>query len=228
VEFTPSPQQLLFLWCVVIEPPGTPLNRLSYKLSSAESRKQLERFGWITVDKVAISSRSKPMVATLTENGWYGLEQNLNAPIARGAATAKVLHKILAGIQRNIEQGRLSLADICSESLALKSEAEPPSAEHPSAAIAPDKLKRRLYDACRRLVGNGIYGVRIRLADLRTQLPDVPRVDLDQTLQDLESSETAALYPLDDPREIGPDDIDAALSNSSGRQRHVLYLSRPR
>ena len=77
-------------------------------------------------------------------------------------------------------------------------------------------------------MGDGVYGQRVRLADLRAHLADVPRPDLDSVLQELERSQAAALYPLDDPREIRPEDEEAALPNSSGADRHVLYLSRPR
>lgn len=227
MEFKPSPQQLLFLWCVVTEPPGTPLKDLPFNLKSADLRKQLEHCGWINVEKVARSSRSKPMVATLTEEGWYGLEQNLTAPIAKGTATANVLQKVLTGIHRHIKQGRLALADVVTEQHPPHTQAELPSKE-PASATDPNELRRRLFDACRSLTDDGVYGVRIRLADLRSQLADVPRLELDRALKDLERSEAAALYPFDDPREIRPDDEAAALQNSSGSKRHILYLSRPR
>ncbi|WP_397569176.1 hypothetical protein [Schlesneria sp. T3-172] len=91
-----------------------------------------------------------------------------------------------------------------------------------------DGLKRRLYDACFQIAGDGVYGVRIRLADLRSRLADVPRPELDNALRELEQSEAASIMPLDDPREIRTADEEAALSNSQGKDRHILYLSNPR
>jgi len=91
-----------------------------------------------------------------------------------------------------------------------------------------DDLKRRLYKACFQITGDGVYGARIRLADLRSRLADVPRPELDNALRDLERTEAASIMPLDDPREILPVDEEAALANSQGKERHILYLSNPR
>lgn len=101
------------------------------------------------------------------------------------------------------------------------------SSELQSSGELSEDIKRRLYNACVQIAGDGIYGTRIRLADLRSKLPDVPRQELDRALRDLEQTEAAAIMPLDDPREIRPDDEDAALSNSQGKNRHILYLSNP-
>ena len=91
-----------------------------------------------------------------------------------------------------------------------------------------DDLKKRLYNACFQITGDGVYGARIRLADLRSRLADVPRPELDNALRDLERTEAASIMPLDDPREILPVDEEAALANSQGKYRHILYLSNPR
>ena len=91
-----------------------------------------------------------------------------------------------------------------------------------------DDLKKRLYNACFQITGDGVYGARIRLADLRSRLADVPRPELDNALRDLERTEAASIMPLDDPREILPVDEEAALANSQGKDRHILYLSNPR
>jgi hypothetical protein len=219
---------MLFLWCVVTEPAGTPVKDLPYKRLQAKLRKQLEVAGWIKIEKVARTSRSKVNVASLTERGWYGLEQNLKTPIAKGHATASVLQRLLAGLDRHIAEGRIALADICDELSAPAGQPLPLDSIEPTAALNPAILKRRIYDACRRIAGDGIYNVRIRLSDLRAQLADVPRPDVDRALRELERSKASVLNKLDDPREIRPDDEVAAIKIPGGSRRHVLYLSRPR
>jgi len=42
----------------------------------------------------------------------------------------------------------------------------------------------------------------------------------------MERQRTVVLYPLDDPQEIGPADRAAALENSAGLPRHVMYIER--
>jgi hypothetical protein len=156
-----------------------------------------------------------------------------------------VLQKFFEALRRQIEAGELSLAGIFSISEPSKiSDAVPlPEESSPIADLLPtlpltlfanessdvvNTLKNRVYDACFHLSGDQLYGVRIRLADLRSELSDIPRPELDRALQDLERSEEASLMPLDDPREIRPVDKEASLANSHGTHRHILYLSRPR
>jgi hypothetical protein len=66
------------------------------------------------------------------------------------------------------------------------------------------------------------------LSDLRSQLADVPRHDVDRALKELERTKAAVLNKLDDPREIRPDDEAAAIEIPGGLKRHVFYLARPR
>jgi N12 class adenine-specific DNA methylase/adenine-specific DNA methylase len=68
---------------------------------------------------------------------------------------------------------------------------------------------------------------RVYLNDLRAQFPDVPRADLDQALRNLESEQSIVLYPLDNPQEITQGRHEAALPNSVGKDRHIIY-SQPR
>ena len=40
----------------------------------------------------------------------------------------------------------------------------------------------------------------------------------------MERAESIVLYPLDDPQELYPEDERAALPNSAGDQRHIVYM----
>lgn len=220
MEFKPSPQQHLFLWCLAVEP-GRPISKMSFALKPTSLRSQLEKAGMIEICR-----QGRNMIPALTEQGWYALEQNLGTPISKGRATSTILEAVLSGIARQIMRGGLSLSDVVSPATpesASDKQKDLPTAEIQMPAI---EIKRRVYDACRKIVGNGVYNVRIRIAELRSQLADVPRPALDDALKELERSQDAALYPLDDPREIRPEDEAAALPNASGAKRHVLYLSR--
>jgi hypothetical protein len=196
---------------------------MSYRSLKTPLRNQLKTAGLIEVRR-----QSRSMIPVLTEEGWYALEENLGAPISNAGATATVLRAILAGLARQIQQGTISLSDVVAETESFPASVVKQKASLSDNTIVPTDVKRRLFDACRRIAGDGVYNVRIRLADLRVQLADVPRPAVDDALKELERNEDAALYTLDDPREIRPDDEEAALSTSSGAKRHILYLSRPR
>ena len=86
-------------------------------------------------------------------------------------------------------------------------------------------LSQQIRDAYCRTSG-GRWNVRVRLADLRGALPGVPREEFDGALLALETAGALVLYPLDDPQEIRPGDEAAALPNSLGIRRHILYIER--
>ncbi|MGE0755761.1 MAG: hypothetical protein AB7F89_00685 [Pirellulaceae bacterium] len=247
METAISPKQTLFLWRLLVEPDGIYLKDLNKKpdLSSTE-RNQLISAGLIEVAKRSPGPKSRASnFAILTEKGWSWAETHLDAPLpAQGSAGLTVLGLLLKRLKPQVDAGHLSLAGLLTPPTGIPA---PTGTEAPAGTLAPtgtpaphvespesapgliaDEFKRRLYAACAQIVGDGVYGQRVRLADLRAQLADVPRPQLDHVLQELEQSQLAVLYPLDDPREIRPEDEEAALPNSSGADRHVLYLSRLR
>jgi hypothetical protein len=222
MEKSVSPKQTLFLWRLLVEPEGIFLKGLKPELTAAE-RNQLVALGLIAVDKRKANPKARATnYAILAEKGWNWAATHLDAklPVA-GNAALTVLGKLLGKLKVRIESGELSLADLFSTS------APKPIAASNAIALSVDELKNRLFDACRQITGGGIYGVRIRLADLRTKLAEIPRSTIDSVLLDLEQNKVAALYPFDDPREIRSADEEAALPNSSGTRRHILYLSHP-
>jgi hypothetical protein len=157
---------------------------------------------------------------TLTERGWNWLERNADYALPRRAtATDVVFSRALANLKPRLESGELTLAQLFGPRLSVEVAAQ--HEQIPQAA----PLDLCLIDACRRIAGEPPYGKRIRLSAIRHELADVPRRVLDIALRDLERRQTVAIYPLDDPREIGPEDERSALSSSRGTRPHVLYLS---
>ena len=73
-------------------------------------------------------------------------------------------------------------------------------------------------------LGQGQHGVRVRLADLRAQLPGVK--NFDEKLLQLERAGKVSLYQLDDPLEIAARDSAAAI-DVLGNKRHIVYLREP-
>jgi hypothetical protein len=65
---------------------------------------------------------------------------------------------------------------------------------------------------------------RVRLATLRAELPDIPRERLDAALLAMATRGGVALYPLENPVEIGPQDREAVLRTPTGHERHLIYL----
>ena len=116
-------------------------------------------------------------------------------------------------LKLHLEQNRTSLADfICAS-----------PAEVGAGLEDGQPISDRIRSAYAKL-GKGETNVRVRLADLRSTLGDIPAEELNAAMLEMERDGSIVLYPLDDPQEIRPEDEKAALPNSAGFQRHILYM----
>ncbi len=224
MEFVPSPKQTLFLWRLLVEPEGAFLAQIKPELTPTE-RNQLVQAELIAVDKRKATPKARATNhAHATEQGWSWIERHLDAPLpVQGAAANTVLRRLLLLLKPRVEAKTIALADLL---LPVVEGSTPPALTVPPAESV-ESVACRIQEACRQLTGGAPHGVRIRLAELRSLLTDVPRNLLDESLLELERTSAAALYPLNDPREIEPADEAAAIASSSGTPRHILYLSRP-
>lgn len=184
--------------------------------ASVTRRRRLVQAGLIETSKRRSPSTARPAIyLELTDRGWAWCSAHLGDPIGQGspALVAGVLSGTLALLARFIERqphthslGHLVL-----------------QAGPPACAAPPEGLDAQIGAACLALAG-GQPKVRIRLVHLRARLPAIAREVLDRALLDLERDGVLVLYPLDDPREIGPDDRAAALYTPSGNARHIVYF----
>lgn len=223
MDKTPSPIQTLILWALLARDGGDFQKNIKPELKP-EHRKPLEGAGLIEVEKRATTVYRKDGKATrqranyiaLTERGWAWAANHLDAPVAaRSTAAAPILQAIMAKLKTHLQSRNLTLAEfIC-----------PGSEPHPEPRKEDGSrsIWQRIHTAYSQLAG-GRWNVRVKLAALRAELSDVPRDQLDDALLAMEREDAMVLYPLDNPQEIRPEDREAALSNSAGFPRHILYM----
>ncbi len=136
--------------------------------------------------------------------------------VEMGASRCSAAHchpKSVSRMKSDLQRHERSLAEFISGS-------EPNSAtERVDDRPVPDRVRA----AYRELTG-GRFVSRVRLADLRTRLNDIPRDSLDRALLQMEREELLVCYPLDNTRELYPADEQAALLISAGQQRLVVYM----
>ena len=215
MTYQPSPLQTLFLWRLLCSEGGEFCRRMRPELPAPEKR-SLVAAGLIELESrrdAANGRAARPaQYAVLTELGWEWASRHLDAEISmRSHAAAGVLLAIMRKLKTHLARQRISLAEfICSQ----------PSG---TCAVGQPDLISRMRAAYREAAG-GRWNVRVRLADLRRMLPDVPRQQLDAALLALEREPGTVLYSLDDPQEIRPEDESAALGNSAGTPRHIVYI----
>jgi hypothetical protein len=187
-------------------------------------RDSLQRARLIEVEKRTKQSSKRKVQAMylrLTDAGWAWCNQDMSWHKPRGKAE-QILNTLLQRLKVLFERqvAAASLADFINSSGPRGT--LPATPTEGAAAPRDTKLDGRIRAACLEL-GGGREAVRIRIADLRKRLADVPGDKLTEGLRQLSRSRELTLYPLDDPRQITPDDEAAAILSSTGVPQHILY-----
>jgi hypothetical protein len=194
--------------------------------ATKKSRESLKRKRLIEVEKQKRQSRKKKVPAMylrLTDAGWAWCNRDMAWQKPRGRAE-RFLNALLQRLKILFERQSAvgSLADFIVQSApATNPSPTPPTGNAPTPA--PDtNLGARIRAACLEL-GGGREAVRIRLAELRQRFASVPADELTEVVRELSRRRELTLYPLDDPRQITPDDEAAAIHSSTGVPQHILY-----
>lgn len=215
------------LWMLVAYPEGGFQSDLQFV--KAKSRDTLLRAGLLEVEKrIKPRGRSKTVTTyiRLSDAGWAWCNQNMSWMKPRGNAE-KLLDSLLQRLKILFDRQTVasSLADFVNKSTPVaNSSSEAPIEKATSTPAVPQhvKLDERIRAACLEL-GGGREAVRIRIADLRKRLADISADALNEGVRELSRRRELTLYPLDDPRQITPDDELAAIHSSTGVPQHILY-----
>jgi DNA-binding PadR family transcriptional regulator len=210
MNFSPKPIQTLYIWRLLVSQGEAWLSDIKPQLKPP-LRRELKEAGFITEEKRSTPKGSKGLYVQLTDQGWAWATDNLEAPLpSRSTAAVPVLHALLTKLKPVLKKHNIPLIEILA----------------PAEPIKPvgdgEELESRVHEAYFRLSG-GKANVRVRLAQLRQALPDVARDTLDRLLLKLQRAEKLVLYPLDDPQEISPEDIEAAIT-LTGFSNHIIYM----
>ena len=218
-KFNTSEQRLL--WLLVANPDGQ-FESVLKPTNAKATREALARAKLIEVHKRRQSIRSKrdSTFLHLTDDGWRWCNQNMTWVKPRGKGE-QFLDTLLKRLKILFEhQGApATLGDFVAKTSALSI---PPVSPTNDKAPTNTRLDGRIRAACLEL-GGGKEAVRVRIADLRKRLADVPHADLTEEIRKLSRSRELTLYPLDDPRQIAPDDEAAAIHSSTGVPQHIIY-----
>jgi hypothetical protein len=203
---SPTPLQTLVLWALLAE--GGSALATELKPGSAADRAALKALGLIT----EIKEKGRKRVE-VSDRGWAWAAEHLDREIStRSTAGGAILRAWLTRLKRFLaSQSDLSLATVLVPS---KIAPAPPSVD----------TRARVRDAYLATTG-GKYNARALLRDLRRELADMNRADLDAELLRLQSEDGASLMPLDNRAAITSADDEAAIS-VGGEARHLIWISR--
>lgn len=164
-------------------------------------REALLRAGLIELEK-----RGRTTYLHASDKGWTWVDEHLAADLKRTQARAAFV-ALLARVRDYLRAQDLPLAEFVRPRRA-QTEALP--------------IEQLVRNACLSL-GSGTTRTRVRLADLRGALPALSRTQLDDALLEMMRRRELALFPIDNRRELKPEDDGAAL-DLSGVPHHVVYL----
>lgn len=192
--------------------------------AAKKPREALKRARLIEVETRKRQARKKTVPALylwLTDAGWARCNGDMAWQKPRGKAE-RFLNALLQRLKVLFERqgAAASLADFIVNSAP---EAAPSPVATTGKEVTPNAgLGARIRAACLEL-GGGREAVRVRLADLRRRLVDVPADELSAGVRELSRRGELTLYPLDDPRQVTPDDEAAAIRSSTDVPQHILY-----
>lgn len=238
MSFQPSPKQALFLFGMLFgqtDAEREPMQSKTRPELSAAERKQLVAAGLVELET---RGRAKHLIAKDAAWEWAGA--HLDSALSRTPHAQVVLQGVLRQLGKFLAARDLALADVAmaapaprasepadaavTEAGSVSDASVQPAAPAPPVEddAAPGELGERIRRVVKELAG-GAAKRRVRLAELRARLGEVPRSTLDTSLLELQDAGRLVLYPLDNPVELTPADRQAALLVGQN-PRHVIYL----
>ncbi|ASC73272.1 uncharacterized protein XM38_042360 [Halomicronema hongdechloris C2206] len=215
IELTPKLD--LVIWSLLITGDEPMMSKVKPGITPTE-RKKLIDAGLIRLEK-----RGRASHIVLEDKAWDWLATRLQSPdftveFPSRATTAIPTFQVLLGkVGEFLRSHNISLAEFLN----------PPPESHKLnnddlEKVAEVDLTKHIHAAYTKITG-GQYSVRVRLSDLRHNLSNFSRAEVDSALRNMELAGHVVLMHLDDPDEIKPED-EAAAVDIDGHKSHILYL----
>lgn len=223
MSFEPDPLQRLLFWRLAVTEEGGEFLKEIKPTPDAGKRRPLVREGYLVEEKRRPPQGGRPVTyLELTEKGWAWCQNNLEAELSRSALSAFVLQRLL-GLLKSYFENQTHTVSLGQFIQQARTRREASAAAPVEGNGYAGELEQTIRSACLDL-GHGRENVRIRLADLRSRLRDVPESALDGKLLEMEREGKLSLYGLDNPQEIRSEDRQAAIRTATGHERHIVYF----
>ncbi len=210
-----KPMQVLVLWALIVQG-GKGLQKDIRPRITKPLRDSLERAGLI----VSRKNDKRAIVIEVTDKGWAWASENLDAELpARSTAAGPIMQAFLTQLKSFLRSRNLVFAEIFMAEEGGEAQSEPDTALQPASA---EDIKKRVREAYFSLT-KGQSKQRIRLHQLRQELPNIKREELDRALLEMQQKEELVLIALANKQDITRADRVAALK-VGGNPRHVVYF----
>lgn len=203
-----DPLQVLFLWGLLAK--GGEAWKGDLKPELNKNYTPLVKNGFLEEEPRKHPETKRPRKwIRLSDAGWKWAQGHLDAEVSRrSTAGNQILKEVLTRLKRYLDQKNLSLAEII----------RPDLGRDEVVTNLPERVRAAYFNET-----GGVWNKRVRLARLRQAFPEVSRQELDKTLLEICKAGRAVLYPLDNPLERTPADLEAAI-DSAGQKFHIIYM----
>ncbi len=236
IEFEPEPKQVLLMWNLAFQGGERWLKEIPKGMAPTSARKALIRNGLIEEGKRVPEGQNgnrKITFLALEDKGWQWLGDNMDAPIWKSQSATEVLQAALVQLSRHMQEKRIVLGELLSQSFTNEDQsttftkAVSRDSFHQDSPREQSESAREIMDRIattyERLAEHR-PGERVRIADVRHALSDIPASGVDDALERMSRAGNVVLNRLDNPKEITAADEEAAFTNSIGEPRHIMHM----
>lgn len=210
MKITLSGIERLYLWCLFLKEGEGFVTEQIITLNKKQQT-SLTNAGLVELEKKKNPATGRQKnYHVLTEAGWGFLAENPgDSIVSRSTKASLVMSALLQKLDKSLQEKNIALVDFF----------------YPSTMETEGNLTERIHEICLQLAG-GQKMERVRIADLRKALVEVPREQLDNTLREMVKARILTLVGMDDPLERTQEDDDAAFAVGGIGKRHLIYLEK--
>ena len=163
---------------------------------------------------IEVNTSVRPMTLELTDKGWRVCGELIGGePPARSTGAGKALFTVLAGVRRWFDRTDTRPADVFSPRANAAA-----STDGIDATVDVEAAIRAAYSRLAREPGS-----TVRLSRLRSQLPEIPRTELDDALARLRRCEDVSLIPEENQKTLTEEERAAAVFVGN-QHNHLLSI----
>ncbi|MEU8001078.1 hypothetical protein AB0B66_07950 [Catellatospora sp. NPDC049111] len=201
-----TPNQILALVVLMAEArqvSNSELKELAGFALTGTDNTKLVKLGLVETDR-----SQRPFTHLLTDTGWRVVrELHTSTPPKAGGSAARSLFTLLANVHRGLDRLQVSHAAFFTHTAVVGESTES------AVRSAYDKLARS-------------PGAWVGLAELREQLADIERGNLDETLRAMVHMDGVRIIPVADTKNLEPRDRVAAL-RIGAQDAHLIAIGQP-
>jgi len=184
------------------------------------------RLRLIDAKLIECQKRGNPYFFSLADEGWRWCREELTRTVPSGAGSAgHAFYAVLGGLASYLNRTGHSLAQVFGNQ---PDNAEPVSAvaDKPAmgASMTADEIERAIRRTYRKLTDTA--GNWVGLADIRDQLADIPKREVDGVLRLMARMPGVQIEEETNQKALSRRDRDAAV-NIGDRDQHVLAIGAP-